>query len=156
MEHEQVENQARSGGDRVSAPRLVIAALGRGRLIGALLSVAVVLIVLSLKWGGGAAFLLGLLTASVFGVVDGRVSVTAGILCVACCPLGLIAQDGAWLQQSSLVNYYAASVGIYSFQNVTSTVITWAFYLLCIGTMGRIVQYVAARTRGDNLYAEAA
>lgn len=149
----QVQAQAGTDADTRLSPTHVIAVSARGHLIGAACSVVVVGVSF-LKWGGGTAFLLGLLTAAVFALIDSRAIIAAGLLCVAACPLGMLAQDGAWLQQSTIVNYYAASVGIYGFQDISSTLVTWALYLLGIGTMGRVVQYVVARTRDHSLHAE--
>jgi hypothetical protein len=77
-----------------------------GRPVVKLVVVVVVMSVALLHWDGGAAFFLGLLAASVIGLIDGRLSIAVGLLAIAACPLLLIANREAWLQQSTLVNYY--------------------------------------------------
>jgi len=103
--------------------------------------VAVVTIAAFLLWGGGAAFFLALFAASICGLVDGRISVVLGLLSLACCPLLLVINREAWLQQSSLVNYYVASLGVYSLSGAADEVAVWAYYFLCIGVVTQIVRY---------------
>lgn len=105
--------------------------------------VGVVLIALIAHWGLGAIVLLGLLAASGAGFIDSRVSVVLGLLCLACCPLVIVAQQGAWLAQSVLVGYYAASVGLYTLSGAPNTLTLWAFSLIGIGLAGQVIRYVA-------------
>lgn len=105
----------------------------------------VVLTALLAHWGVGAALLLGLLIASVSGFIDSRLSLMLGVLCIACCPLVIIARQGAWLSQSVLVGYYAANAGLYTLIGVPDTLTRWAFYLLGIGLLGQIMRYVVRR-----------
>lgn len=109
------------------------------------LVIAVVAVSL-LRWDGGAAFFLGLLAASIVGLVDGRVSVAAGLCALALCPLLLIANREAWLQVSTVVNYYLSTIGFYDPGSAADTVAIWAYYLLCIGVTAQIVRHVAATT----------
>src|SRR5437016_2317575 len=89
---------------------------------------AIVVIVALRAWDGGAAFYLGLLAASITGLIDGRLSVAAGLVCIAACPILQIAEPHAWLQQSNSVNYYAANLGLYSLTYAADTVAVWAYY----------------------------
>src|SRR5437764_8666687 len=73
--------------------------VNRNSLVKLAITAAVVICAL-LRWDAGASFFLGLLAASVSGLLDGRVSVAAGLACLACCPLLLLAEQYAWLQQS--------------------------------------------------------
>lgn len=108
----------------------------------------VVLAAFLLGWGGEAGLLLGVLAASVSGLIDGRLSVAVGLLLVACCPILLMADQNAWLQQSSLVNYYVSSAGVYTLRNAADEVAVWAYYFLAIGVVALIARYVVqARTK---------
>lgn len=111
--------------------------------------VVAVLVALFAPWGAGAAILLGLLAASASGLVDSRVSIALGLLCIACCPLAIVGQQYGWLSQSVLVGYYAANVGLYTLSGAVGTLTTWAFYFMGIGLIGQIVRYVA-RQREPN------
>ena len=91
---------------------------------------------------------LGLLTASLTGLIDGRFSVAAGLLAIACCPLLLIADHEAWLQRSTLVNYYVANLGLYNLSAAADQMAIWAFYFLCIGVAALIAQAVVRERRG--------
>jgi hypothetical protein len=91
--------------------------------------------------------LLGLLLASLVGLVDGRVSVVAGLVCIAACPILLIAERQAWLQQSVMVQYYACTMGLCTLKDVADTVAIWAYYFLCIGVVTQIAQLVLAKKR---------
>lgn len=115
----------------------------RQRWLRGALVAGVILIALLAHWGLGAVVLLGLLAASVAGFVDSRASVALGLLCIACCPLVIVAQQGAWLAQSVLVGYYAASVGLYTLSGAPNTLTLWAFSLIGIGLAGQVIRYVA-------------
>ncbi len=117
--------------------------------IGKLALTVVVALVAALHWDVGATLFLGLLSASVVGLLDGRVSVALGLIGLACCPLLLVADQQAWLQRSSLVNYYAADLGLYDLSTATDQMAIWAFYFLCIGVVALIAQYVV-RERQDS------
>jgi len=110
-----------------------------------LVVVAAVAIMALLRWDGGAAFFLGLLAASITQLVDGRVSIGVGLFAIAACPLLLIANREAWLQQSTLVNYYLANVGLYNAGVAADVVAIWAYYFLCIGVVAQIVRHVVMR-----------
>jgi hypothetical protein len=118
------------------------------RVVRVVLTVAVVLVAFW-YWGAQAAFYLGLLASSVFGLIDGRVSVVAGLLGIAACPLLLIADQQAWLQRSTLVNYYAAGAGLVTLNGTADTMAIWAYYFLCIAVLAQIVRYVARERRRD-------
>ena len=120
----------------------------RKRAVTVALTVAVVLVAFW-HWGAGAALFLGLLASSVVGLVDGRVSVVAGLLGIAACPLLLIADQQAWLQRSTLVNYYAAGAGLVTLNGTADTMAIWAYYFLCIAVLAQIVRYVAREKRRD-------
>jgi len=114
---------------------------GGRKLLIKLAIIAAVAIVALLRWDVGAAFFLALLVAAGTGLLDGRVSIVLGLISLALCPLLLIADREAWLQRSSLVNYYAANAGLYSTKVAADTVIAWAYYFLCIGVVAQIVHY---------------
>lgn len=116
----------------------------RGALIKVAITAIVVVIAL-LRWDVGAAFFLALLIASICGLIDGRVSVALGLLSLACCPLLLVANHEAWLQQSSLVNYYVSNVGLYSPVSAMNIVIVWAFYFICIGIVAHLVRNITVK-----------
>lgn len=100
----------------------------------------------------GAAFLGGVLSASVCGLVDPRFNIAMGLLCFTLYPILALAEQGAWLQQSPLVNYYAASIGIYSIKSVIDMMMAWAFYFLSIGLLGRLARYLVQREKSfDNV-----
>lgn len=106
------------------------------------LAVTIVVIIVALwRWGPGASFFLGLLVASGSGLLSGRVSAAIGLLCLAACPLLLIAEQYAWLQRSSLVNYYAANMGLYTFRGAADEVAIWAYYFLSIAVVAQIIHY---------------
>jgi len=107
-----------------------------------LVTVAVVIVAWR-HWDTGAAFFLGMLAASVVGLIDARISVVLGLLALALCPLLLVAEHAAWLQRSPLVDYYLANSGIVSLNGAMETVVLWAYYLLCIGAAAHIVSYLA-------------
>ncbi len=109
-----------------------------------------IVVVAFIHWDGGAAFFLGLLVASVIGLVDGRVSIVLGLLSIAACPLLLIANREAWLQQSTLVNYYFANAGLYDAGVAANAMAVWAYYFLCIGLAAQIVQYFMAGKRREH------
>jgi len=117
------------------------------KLLTQLVVVLAVVAVALARWDGGAAFFLGLLAASLVGLVDGRVSIGMGLLAVAACPLLLIANREAWLQQSTFVNYYFANVGLYDAGVAADLVAVWAYYLLCIGVVAQIVRYFVTGKR---------
>ena len=154
MARQHVEMQARRGGAVI--PRGL---LTRGhavwvrdvltvRRVAIKISVTVVVaLFVLLRWDAGAAFFLALLTASVTGLVDRRVSVSLGLFSLASCPLLSVADREAWLQRSSLVNYYAASAGLYDAKVAADTVVVWAYYFLCIGVIAHIMSYVIVRKR---------
>ena len=106
--------------------------------------ITAIAVIALIRWDVGAAFFLALLAASVMGLLDGRISITLGLLSLAVCPLLLIADHGAWLQRSSLVNYYAANAGLYSTKTAADTVVVWAYYFLCIGVVAKVVHYYIA------------
>ncbi len=113
--------------------------------------VAVLLAYVVLHDSAGAAFLCGALAASVCGLVDSRLSIAIGLFCLASYPILAAAESVAWLQQSSLVNYYATNIGIYSMKNVIDTMMAWAFYFLVIGLLGQLVRYLVHREKSfDN------
>jgi len=66
------------------------------------------------------------------------------MLSLAACPLLLLAARYAWLQQSTIVNYTAANLGLYSLTNSADEVAIWAYYFLCIGVAALIVRAVIA------------
>ncbi len=123
---------------------------GRCWLLGKVLITMVVALIALLRWDAGAAFFLALLTASVTGLADRRVSVTLGLLSLASCPLLLILDREAWLQRSTIVNYYAANMGLYDPGAVVDAVAVWAYYFLCIGVVAQIAHYVATGKRRKN------
>ncbi len=98
----------------------------------------------------GAALLCGALAASMCGLVDPRLSIAIGLFFLASYPILVEAESVAWLQQSSLVNYYAANIGIYSMKNVIDTMLAWAFYFLVIGLLGQLVRYLVYREKSFN------
>lgn len=98
-----------------------------------------------LMGGGGLATLLVILGASILGLVDVRVSIAVGLLCLASYPVLVVADHYAWLQQSSLVNYFAANIGIYSLKSTIDAMMTLAFYFLGIGLLGLITRYIVRR-----------
>ncbi len=120
---------------------------GNWKRLGKILFTLALAIAVLIHWDPGAMFYVGLLAASVTGLIDGRVSVAAGLLCIVCCPLLLIVDQEAWLQQSSLVNYYAANTGLYDLSNAADTMAIWAFYFLSIGVVALTVQYVVRERR---------
>jgi hypothetical protein len=123
----------------------------RKRLLLALAATVLVsLAALLVQWGVQAGLLLGLLSASVTGLIDDRLSVAAGLVCLACCPILLIADQNLWLYRSSLVTYYAANVGIYNLTNAADEIAVWAYYFLCIGVAAQIVRCVAQRKWRDS------
>jgi len=115
-----------------------------------ILATIAVAVLAFLRWDAGAAFFLALLTASVTGLVDRRVSAVLGLLCLASCPLLLIADREAWLQRSSLVDYYAANAGLYDPSAAAEQTAVWAYYFLCIGVVAQIVRYTVMRKRHDS------
>jgi hypothetical protein len=121
---------------------------GRARVATAALTLAVVLVAFW-HWGAQAAFYLGLLVSSLGGLIDGRVSVVAGLLGIAACPLLLIADQQAWLQRSTLVNYYAAGTGLVTLNGAADQMAIWAYYFLCIAVLAQIVRYAAREKRRD-------
>lgn len=122
----------------------------RWLLIKIALAAAFVFAALALSHGSvGAAFLLGLFIASITHLVDARLSIVLGLVCLACSPILPIAEQNAWLQRSTLVNYYAANLGLYSLKGAADTVASWAYYFLCIGVAAQIVRY-AGRERSRN------
>jgi hypothetical protein len=121
----------------------------RTRVAMAALTLAVVLVAFW-HWGAQAAIFLGLLAASVCGLLDGRVSVVAGLLGIAACPLLLIADQQAWLQRSTLVNYYAAGAGLVTLNGAADQMAIWAYYFLCIAVLAQIVRYAAREKRRDS------
>jgi len=120
-------------------------------LVARLAALSAAIVVALAHWDGGAALFLGLLIASCTGLLDGRVSVAIGLLSLAACPLLLIAERYAWLQQSTIVNYYASNLGLYSLTNSADEVAVWAYYFLCIGVaaliMRAVVSSIVARVR---------
>lgn len=128
----------------------VVSLRGRRRLLGKILITIVVALIALLHWDAGAAFFLTLLTASVTGLADRRVSVALGLLSLATCPLLLILDREAWLQRSTIVNYYAANMGLYDPGVVVGSVAIWAYYFLCIGVVAQIVYYVAAGKKRES------
>ncbi len=118
---------------------------GRWPFLGKILTTAIVVLIALLHWDAGAAFFLTLLTASLVGLVNRRVSVALGLFSLAGCPLLLIADREAWLQRSSIVNYYAANVGLYNAAVAADTLAVWAYYFLCIGVAAQIVHYLIRR-----------
>ncbi len=122
------------------------------RRIAALARVAATLVVLlvaalRLHLDPPSTVLLGLLAASLLGLVDGRVSVVAGLVCIAACPILLIAERQAWLQQSLMVQYYACTMGLCTLKDAADTVAIWAYYLLCIGVITQIAQLALGKKR---------
>lgn len=99
--------------------------------------------------GVGAAFFLALLSASVTGLIDRRAGVMIGLLCLFCCFLLLTAAHEAWLQQSTLVNYYIASAGLSNPAAAADQVSLWAYYLLCIGVVAQISHRIVLEKRHD-------
>lgn len=150
-EESQADTDQQSGGGW----RLSTRVTSHGLAIKITIVAVVVLVVLLLKWGIGAAFLLGLFVASAFNSAASWLSIGAALLCIASCPLLIVAEQHAWLQQSSLVNYYAASIGVYSFNNAVDTVLPTAFYLLCIGLVGRVAVYITRDKKYDRVSNEA-
>ena len=120
----------------------------RKRVVPVALTLAVALVAFW-HWGAQAALFLGLLASSVCGLIDGRVSVVVGLLGIAACPLLLIADQQAWLQRSTLVNYYAAGAGLVTLNGAADTMAIWAYYFLCIAVTAQIVRYVAREKRRD-------
>jgi len=120
----------------------------RKRVVKVALTVVVVLAAFW-HWGVGAAFFLGLLASSVLGLIDERVSIVVGLLGIAACPLLLIADQQAWLQRSTLVNYYAAGAGLVTLNGAADKMAIWAYYFLCIAVTAQIVRYVAREKRRD-------
>lgn len=122
----------------------------RTKLLLKLLVTVIVMAVGLLLGGIGGAFFLGLLAASVTCLIDSRIAAGAGLICLASCPLLLVAEQQAWLQRSLIISYYAATVGLYSLAHAADEVAIWAFYLLSIGVVAQSIQYVKrARKRGD-------
>lgn len=109
-------------------------------------SIAFILSLGWFHWSVGIALLLSLLVATSIGLLDGRLSIALGLLCLVCCPLLLFAEQQAWLQQSTLVAYYAANLGLLSLSGAADQLAVWAYYLLCIGVFALIVQ----RMKGGN------
>lgn len=106
----------------------------------------VILVALALGLGAQAAFLLGLLVASVMGVIGWRWSVLAGIICLAGCLLLLLYDRATWLQQSPLVDYFLVNmfgVGIYTTSNTVNATAIAAYYFLAIG----VIAYISGRAR---------
>lgn len=116
----------------------------RARGVGLVASAFVVGVALLLNWGTGSAILLGLLAASVSGLLDRRVLIAAGLSSLACCTILLVAEQHAWLERSPLVNYYAANFGIYSLTNAVNALTLWAFFLFGSG----LVTYIARQVAG--------
>lgn len=83
-----------------------------------------------------------MLAASVCSLVDPRVSIAIGLLCLALYPVAALAERNAWLQQSPVVGYYAATVGLYSAKGIIDALTSWAFYFLGIGLVGRLARYM--------------
>src|SRR5262245_42482820 len=136
MAHEEVKGQATAtavgGSERFVSTLWRLVAVtsatlvdNRWRLAKVALITAAVLAGLALHWGAEAAFLLGLLAASVSRLIDARLSVLAGLLCIASCPLLLLVEKNAWLEQSALVSYYVAGAGIYNLRAVADMMPTW-------------------------------
>ncbi len=121
------------------------------RTLVAQVAATLIVALITLRWGEGAAILLALLAASVSGLVDGRLSVALGLLCLACGPILLIGAQHTWLQQSTLVNYYISSAGINSLRSAAATLTTWAYYLLAIGLIGLIRSYVAQGRKTESV-----
>ena len=120
----------------------------RKRVVTVALTLAVALVAFW-HWDAQAAFFLGLLASSVCGLIDGRVSVVAGLLGIAACPLLLVADQHAWLQRSTLVNYYAAGTGLITLSAAADQMAIWAYYFLCIAVLAQIVRYAAREKRRD-------
>lgn len=93
----------------------------------------------------GITLLASVFVASLLGLLDGRISISIGLVCLACCPILLLADQQAWLQQSNLVNYYVTSIGIYSLSGAANSVATWAYYFMCIGVVALILRYIRQR-----------
>lgn len=109
------------------------------------------LLAIFLHWGAGVAFMLALLAIAAFSPTVSCLSVWAALLTFAICPLLIVAFQHAWLQQSPLVNYYAANLGLYTLNNAVETITPWAFYLLGIGLIGRTVSYARNEKRFDEI-----
>jgi hypothetical protein len=90
---------------------------------------------------------LGLLVASLLGLIESRVSIVAGLVCIAVCPVLLIAERQAWLQQSVMVQYYACRLGVCTLHGATDIVAIWAYTLMCIGVVTRIAELALGRKR---------
>lgn len=159
MAHENVEAQptTHARGSRRFTPGGLIASLShamaarRWLVLKIMLAAAVIVAALVLFHGSvGAAFLLGLFVASVTQLVDGRLSIVLGLVCLACSPILPIAEQHAWLQRSTLVNYYAANLGLYSLKGAADTVASWAYYFLCVGVAAQIVRYVGRERRRND------
>jgi hypothetical protein len=120
----------------------------RKRVVATALTLAVVLVAFW-HWGAQAAFFLGLLASAVCGLIDGRVSAVAGLLGIAACPVLLIADQQAWLQRSTLVNYYAAGAGLVTLNGAADQMAIWAYYFLCIAVLAQIVRYAVREKRRD-------
>lgn len=101
---------------------------------------AVVVIVVAGRFDAGAGFFWGILAACLVGLFDARVAVAAGLIALASCPLLLLAEQYAWLQQSTIVSYYAASLGIVTFSGAADVVAVWAYYLLCISVLALLLR----------------
>ncbi len=97
-------------------------------------TIAVVLL-FAVRFDAGAGFFWGFLAACLVGLCDARLAVVAGLFALGSCPLLLLAEQYAWLQQSTLVSYYASSIGIVTFSGASDVVAVWAYYLLCIGVL---------------------
>lgn len=156
MVHENVEVQPtrHAGGGREYMLRRLIASLPHGiavrrwLLLKSALTAAFFFAALALSQGSvGVAFLLGLFVASLTRLVDGRLSIVLGLICLAWSPILPLAEQNAWLQRSTLVNYYAANLGLYSLKGAADAVASWAYYFLCIGVTAQIVQYVGRERR---------
>jgi hypothetical protein len=122
----------------------------RRRLLIKVVATVAVAFVALLRFDGGAAFFLTLLTASVTGLVDRRVSVALGLVSLASCPLLLIADREAWLQRSTLVNYYATNVGLYNASVAADTMAVWAYYFLSIGVVAQVARGIVTRKRHES------
>jgi hypothetical protein len=122
----------------------------RRLLVKPVIVVIIVLVALMLGWGVGAAFLLGLFAASVSGLIDGRWTVAAGLCLLALCPLLLLFDKTAWLQQSSLLNYYVVNTfggSVYNPTDAVNGIAITAYYFLCIGVATRIVAPIVTSSR---------
>jgi len=126
------------------------ALFSRSLVIKLTLAAAAILAALELRLGIGVTAFIGLLVVSATGLIDSRVSVVIGLICLALWPILLIADRYSWLQQSTIVTYYLANAGVYTLTNAADTVVTWAFYFFCIGLVGRIIRYVAQERKYES------